>query len=226
MYKYDLHIHTSETSPCGMIAATDMIKVYKEKGYQGLVITDHYRKIFFRKSHGANWDEKVDDFLEGYQNAKEEARKYDMDVLLGIEIAFMENNEKANDYLVYGITEEMLKKPPNLLDLGIVGLSKFCRENDLLLYQAHPLRGYCYLEDIALLDGVEVHNGNPRHNSNNDKTEKIAKEHDLLMISGSDYHEIGDEDCGGIITSKRIKTNEDLIKVLKNRDYTLFRGNK
>ncbi|GMQ62660.1 PHP domain-containing protein [Vallitalea maricola] len=222
MYKYDLHVHTKETSPCSHVAAADMIEVYRDNGYSGVVITDHYRPVFFNTSEFATWEEKVEDFLRGYRNAKYQGDKYDMDVLLGIELAF--NNTKTNDFLIYGITEEILMKSKDLLNMGFEGLSKFCRENNLLFYQAHPLRGYCHLEDIALLDGVEVHNGNSRHDSHNDEIEVIASKNDLYMISGSDFHEYGDENNGGILTSNRIKTNNNLIKVLKSKDYTLFRG--
>lgn len=222
MCKYDLHVHTEETSPCANVAAADMMKIYKENGYSGVVITDHYRPVFFNNSKFTNWQDKIDDFLKGYRIAKSLGDKYDIDVLLGIELAF--NNTKTNDFLIYGITEAILKESPDLLSLGLEGLSKFCSQNDLLLFQAHPLRGYCHLEDITLLDGVEVHNGNPRHDSHNDEIEVIAGENDLYMISGSDFHDLGDENNGGIFTSHRIKTNDDLIKVLKSKDYTLFKG--
>lgn len=224
VYKYDLHIHTDETSPCGHVQAKEMIKVYHDCGYQGVVITDHLRKIFFRKSSGTTWCEKVDDFLTGYYHALEAAQPYDMDVLLGVEIAFMENNEKANDFLIYGITERLLKDTPDLIERGLEGVIAFCREHNLLIYQAHPMRGYCYPEYVERLDGIEVHNGNPRHDSKNADAEALALEQDKLMISGSDYHDIGDEDSGGIMTSERIYNNEQLVKVLRSNAYTIYRG--
>lgn len=224
MYKYDLHVHTKETSPCGNVSAKDMIKVYKNNGYSGVVVTDHYRPAFFCNNNYKTWNEKIDDYLKGYRMALTEGRKYDIDVLLGIELAFEVEGDKTNDYLIYGITEELLKSNPNLLELGIKGLSEFCRQNGLLLYQAHPLRKYCYLADMTLLHGIEVHNGNPRHDSHNDEIEKIAKDNHMPMISGSDYHDPGDENRGGIIVPTRLKTNEELLKILKSNDYTLFKG--
>ncbi|GKX29151.1 hypothetical protein SH1V18_16310 [Vallitalea longa] len=224
MYKYDLHVHTKETSPCGNVSAKDMIKIYKENGYSGVVVTDHYRPSFFDNSEYLTWDEKIDDYLKGYKLAYSEGEKYDIDVLLGIELAFKAEGDKTNDYLIYGITEELLRSNTDILELGITGLSEFCRENDLLLYQAHPLRKYCYLADITLLDGIEVHNGNPRHDSHNNEIEKIAKDNDMPMISGSDYHDPGDENRGGIFVSTRITTNEELLVILKSKNYTLFKG--
>lgn len=189
-----------------------------------MVITDHLRKIFFRNSKGTTWEEKVDDFLRGYEIAKEEGKKYGMDILLGAEIAFMENNEKANDYLIYGLTREILLRYPNIFEGEEVGVKALCDREGLLFYQAHPMRGYCQLIDASLLHGVEGYNGHPRHQSHNDQIQEVAKKLGLPMIAGSDYHDPGDEDHGGILTEIRIKDNETLLDVLRKGHYQLYKG--
>ena len=40
-YKYELHCHTKEVSRCGAVPAAEIVKMYKENGYDGIVITDH-----------------------------------------------------------------------------------------------------------------------------------------------------------------------------------------
>ena len=47
IYKYDIHTHTSEVSPCGKVEAEKVVELYKEAGYTGIVITDHYYEGFF-----------------------------------------------------------------------------------------------------------------------------------------------------------------------------------
>ena len=42
MYSYELHMHTAETSKCGRSSARDMVKAYYDKGFSGVVITDHF----------------------------------------------------------------------------------------------------------------------------------------------------------------------------------------
>ena len=37
--KVEMHTHTSETSPCAHINAKDVLKLYKEAGYDTVVIT-------------------------------------------------------------------------------------------------------------------------------------------------------------------------------------------
>ena len=46
IYKYDIHTHTSEVSPCGKVEAEKVVELYKEAGYTGIVITDHYYEGF------------------------------------------------------------------------------------------------------------------------------------------------------------------------------------
>jgi len=47
IYKYDTHVHTKEVSPCGKVPAIEVVKLYKDAGYHGIVITDHYCDSFF-----------------------------------------------------------------------------------------------------------------------------------------------------------------------------------
>ena len=71
------------------------------------------------------------------------------------------------------------------------------------------------------LDGIEIFNGNPRHNSSNDIAEMWAKKYDLMVTSGSDYHEYEDLGTGGIWFNKEIKDNKTLIEELNKRDYEI-----
>ena len=41
-YRYDLHVHTYEGSACARSLAADIADFYKAKGYDGIVITDHF----------------------------------------------------------------------------------------------------------------------------------------------------------------------------------------
>ena len=60
-YKYDLHIHTKEVSPCGRLSIEEIIDKYIEEGYSGLVLTDHFRKGYFRKCAREEWREKTEE---------------------------------------------------------------------------------------------------------------------------------------------------------------------
>ena len=44
--KFDLHVHTAETSKCGTISAPKLVDTYKANGYDGIVITDHLHETY------------------------------------------------------------------------------------------------------------------------------------------------------------------------------------
>lgn len=69
----------------------------------------------------------------------------------------------------------------------------------MVIIQAHPCRVGMSLANPSLLDGVEVYNGNKRHDSHNSLAREFAKKHGLKMTSGSDTHQIEDLARGGIM---------------------------
>ena len=42
MYKYELHMHTSEGSACARNTGAEMVDFYANMGYAGMVVTDHF----------------------------------------------------------------------------------------------------------------------------------------------------------------------------------------
>lgn len=212
-YKYDMHVHTAEVSPCGMVTASKLVQLYKEAGYAGIVITDHYFKDYFDSLGRISWEEKVDKFLRGYNYALAKGQKVGLNVIPGIELRFCEN---YNDYLIYGIDESFLNENPELYKLGLSKFRKLIANNDILIYQAHPYRSWVTPAPPSLLDGVEVFNGNPRQNNKNHRALAFAKTHSLKMISGSDFHQPEDLALGGIVITEEVRTPADLVSILRN----------
>lgn len=217
-YLYEMHAHTKEVSNCAVATAKDLVESYKGTEYKGIVLTNHLNEMTFKRIHmeDASWDEKIDHFLSGYNILKKEAGGR-FNVLLGVEINFYNT---ANDYLVYGVTEEFLRSNGDLMAMDLEELSKITHENGLLLVQAHPFRRDMEVADWKLLDGYEIFNGNPRHYSSNEIAEEWAKFHNKsLVLSGSDFHEIEDAGIGGVYFNKEIKTNGELLEELKAGNY-------
>lgn len=216
-----MHLHTHETSNCAHIAAKVAVEDYIKAGYDGIVVTDHLSPSTYMK-YGREllpWNKKVDFFLRGYKAMKKAAAGR-INVLLGMELRFR-TSEGDNDYLVYGITKEFLYAHPELLTLNIRQFYKLAQENGFLVFQAHPFRFGMKVTNPKYLDGVEIFNGNPRHNSNNDIAEMWAKKYDLMATSGSDYHELEDLGSGGIWFDKEITDNKTLVDELKSRNYEI-----
>lgn len=202
MFKYETHLHTDETSPCGKVPAVEAVRIYKNAGYTGIVVTDHYTRGFFEKQLFKSWDDKIDLYLAGYHKALEEGAKLDLDVHPGMEIQF---NENPNDYLVYGFDEQFLRTHKKLYKLGLEAFRKLTAGSGIIIVQAHPFRPRMIPAKPSLIDGVEIYNGNPRHDSSNHLALEYAKENGLKMLSGSDFHQVQDAARGGIIVGGRIE---------------------
>lgn len=211
-YKLDTHVHTSQTSPCGKVDAKELVHLYKEAGYDGLVITDHYYRAYFENLDQSNWEDKIKQYLQGYHNALAEGKRLGLTILLGMEIRFDENE---NDYLVYGLDEDFLYKNKQLYTLNLQTFYKLIQNTSIRIYQAHPFRPRMIPADPHCLHGIEIYNGNPRHNSNNQKAYDYAQQNQLQMISGSDFHQVQDIARGGIVLPEAPTTCKEFAQILK-----------
>lgn len=211
-FKYEMHCHTGCVSRCGRVEPEKIVKLYKDKGYSGIVVTDHYSPMTFDR----NWcpQKQIDFYLDGYRRMKACAGD-DFTVLLGIELR---HYFTANDYLIYGIDEDFLYSGGNLMKPWEKKIHAMVQEKGCLVYQAHPFRTGIRRCNPDYIDGVEVYNGKTNREQN-EQAYEWAKRENKLMISGSDFHNVKNLARGGIITNNAIKSNHDLLEVLRNSDF-------
>lgn len=212
LYRIDLHTHTKEVSSCGQVPARRLVELYHQAGYDGVVITDHFYEGYFESLTGLTWNQKIDCFLSGYRNAAEVGAKLGFHVLLGAEFRFTENN---NDYLMYGFEENFLLNQQALYSLSLAQFYQHTTNTNILIYQAHPFRSGMIPANPRYLHGVEVFNGNPRHNSRNQLAYEYAIKHGLKMSSGSDFHQPQDLGSGGIMVTEEITAATQLTRLLR-----------
>lgn len=134
-FKVDLHIHTATTSPCGEVEPEEIIALYTEAGYDGLVITDHFYKDYFENLGDIPWSRKIDCFLAGYRSAKAAAKG--LKVFMGIEYR---NIESDNDFLVLGLTQEFLYEHQESYLLPLEEAIDLFHSIGAIVIQAHPIR--------------------------------------------------------------------------------------
>ncbi len=218
-FRYDLHVHTRETSRCGHVSAADMVKSYKALGYSGIVITDHLHEDYTNTLPFKNdWDKCVSAYLAGYRLAKETAATLDFDVILGMELRLTEN---SNDYLVYGFDEDFLRSHPYMFRTNICAFYHAFKDQ-VLIIQAHPYRGGVDLQP-GCLHGLEVVNCNQRHENHNELALKLAAEQKpgFIRIGASDAHRTEDAGRAAMIFDHRIKDSMDLKTSLKSGKYRI-----
>ena len=49
IYKYELHSHTKECDRGAALGGAELVQLYKEAGYDGIMITDHYIERFYTR---------------------------------------------------------------------------------------------------------------------------------------------------------------------------------
>lgn len=217
-YKIETHCHTIEVSCCSHIGGRELARLYKQSGYGAINITDHFRPDRIRPDKGS-LEKQIDWFLSGYRAAKAEGDKIGLKVYFSIELGFEEN---WNDYLVFGVTRDMLMRAYEIFEMGPERFYGFCRQNGLLFYQAHPFRDGMTRVDPRFLDGIETANMHPRHDSRNDLAAAYASLAGLPGISGSDCHDASHVGRGGILAKYLPKDEFELRDLIKSGDFLLI----
>ncbi|MBQ3099910.1 MAG: PHP domain-containing protein [Clostridia bacterium] len=186
----ELHFHTKESSGCAEVSAYDAIPQYKENGYDLICVTDHFNRNHFWDHYyeGLTWEEAVDGWFAGWHAAKKAGEVHGITVLHGAEFKF---DGVPNDYLVFGVTDEMYYEIPYMFTWTPEQFSEFARKNNIFFAQAHPFRpNQIQTEPTALIDGAEIFNSHPEVPYDyNDLAKAWAKENNLIPICGQDYHE-------------------------------------
>ncbi len=216
--KIDLHVHTSEVSACGVLTGRETVERYADAGYDAIVITNHFARYNSNRFAAAGIDFCAR-YHEAFAKTAELGEKCGLTVLCGYELRFDQNE---NDYLVYGMTEAIASDCDRILAMTPREFSALAKENGILFYQAHPFRNHMTVVNPAYLFGIEIKNGNPRHDSRNDIASMWAEKFGLHRIGGSDCHEGEDVARSGIETDRKVKTMADLLEVLKSDDYTIL----
>jgi len=222
--RFELHSHTAETSRCSLLCGRDLALSYHALGYDGLVVTDHFSAAFFNEQPDLSWPEQVDRYLAGFDNARAAGAPLGLTVLFGLEVRFA--CSPVNDYLVYGPTREDLIAYPYAYDMGRRAFHQLCQAKGWLMLQAHPFRlpyrgqgAGCYVIDPADLDGIELYNAHPRHDSNNATALAFAQDHpEFVVTRGSDAHEPGELGLTDMTFAAPLETAKDLVAQLR-RNY-------
>ena len=219
-FKIDLHVHTAESSECGRLSGAQMAMIYKDRGYDAIVITDHF---YMSKRQSAlpieKWGKYIDSKLLGYYNAKDCSKNVGINVYLGAEYRYM-----GNDFLIYGLTPEMLYTED--FKNAFADNTKFLalkEKYSFAVFQAHPTRTVHHNTPVLsdVLDGYEVFNAS-HHNLNSDcniNAQKVCESEKKIAIGGSDSHYFYSVGKGGIITERLPKDSIDLKNMLLNKEF-------
>ena len=94
-FLYETHMHTCQASACGKCTGKEHARFYKEQGYTGIIMTDHFFGGNTAIDRKLPWEERIDLFWRGYEDAKEEGDRIGLDVFFGLE-----QNFRFDEYLI------------------------------------------------------------------------------------------------------------------------------
>ena len=66
-YIYETHCHTSQGSACGRATGAELARYYKDAGYDGIIVTDHFFNGNCAVDKNLRWEEKCERYCEGYK---------------------------------------------------------------------------------------------------------------------------------------------------------------
>lgn len=203
--KFDLHCHTQEGSLDGKLPIAEYIRLLREKGYHGMLVTDHNSYNGYRRYRDRLKD-KIGDFivLKGIE--------YDT-IDAGHILIIMPENVKLKLLECRGLPVRILQDIVHRHG-GVLGPAHPCGERHLSFtqtsaYKKHP-------EIMEKFDFVEGYNSCESDESN-EKAMELAKRYDLPTFGGSDSH---CADCVGTAyteISTTIAHESDLIACVKEK---------
>lgn len=221
-YRIELHAHTKPQSGCGEAEPEKLVEIYAGKGYDGIVVTNHFMGLSNDKEYmsGDTKEEQLKRYLAGYEDAKKVGEKLGLKVYLGLEIRFSKENN--NDYLIYGVDEEIASICYDNFREDLAYFRENVKLPKSVFVQAHPFRDGMELINPELLDGVETFNMHPGHNSRITFANRFAKENGFkIRTVGSDFHHVnrGHEGVSALRTKVLPKDSFHLAEILKSGDY-------
>lgn len=217
MYKTETHMHTAECSACASASGAQQADQYKALGYDTIIITDHFFNGNTSIDRDLPWEEKVERFCKGYENAKKRGDEIGLNVLFGLEYAW-----NGADFLAYGIDKQWLLDNPDLLDISVQEFCDRVHDNGGIVVHAHPFReAHWYIFELKFLpwhcDGVEVYNAGNREKIWNERAIWYAEQYGLTQTAGSDCHHIGGDRFFGVLTEFEISDITQYIDAVKNK---------
>jgi len=228
-YLYETHCHSREGSACAHNTGGELVHAYSNKGYSGLILTDHFFNGNTAVPTNLPWDERIYQFMLGYESAFAASKAITLEsptstfqVFFGWEYAY-----HGTEFLTYGLGKEFLLAYPNMLSWSISTYLDYVHEAGGFVSHAHPFRRADYIASVRLypdkVDAVEVVNKSHTNPTFDANALDYANKHHLLKTSGSDTHTIHKIGGGGVTFNYPINTISEFIQGIKNGESDYIR---
>ena len=221
MYKYETHSHTWPVSICARVSVEESLAFYKEMGYDGVFITNHFLDGNINIDKSLPYEAQIAFYFSDYEEGLRIGEKLGLKVFFGAELSY-----GGTDFLVYGLDKAWFLAHPEIMEMKKSRELEFFMESGALVIQAHPFREAAYIDHIRLfprqIHGVEVTNA-CRKDSENRLAEIYAEHYGLLKIAGTDNH-LGprQKKLAGVSFETPIESEADFVRRIMNGEAELF----
>lgn len=220
-YQYETHCHSSLCSRCAHSSPRELVHSFHQKGFAGLVLTDHFVHGNTCVSPTLPWEERMQCYYNAFLEAQDAAKGLDFDVIFGLEHAYGNGLEA----LCYGIDFNFLLENQ---DLDVIPITEFANRVHTyggLLIQAHPYRygGQELRFPLDCLDGIEVYNAGNTPETNL-MAMRLAMSSSFIMTAGTDLHSCDERKLGtaGIELPYQVHNGAELVEALRKREHRLI----
>ena len=218
-YLYETHMHTCQASACGKSTGREHVRRYTDLGFTGIIVTDHFFGGNSCIDRSLPWEEKINRFCSGYEDAWEEGEKTGLQVFFGWEQGYGDD-----EYLVYGLDKKWLLEHPEIEHCSRRRQLELAHEGGGCVIQAHPFRMRPYMTYIRLglrfSDGAEVANAG-NHPVNDLYARHYAEELGLVMTAGSDNHDssriLTQDQLYGVGLDQKLSSIHDYVSLILSR---------
>lgn len=222
MYLYETHLHTSPVSKCGHATVRECVEYYKEAGYAGIFITNHFIDGNIDIDPSRPYEERIQFFFSDYEEGVKIGQEIGLPVFCGVEMSL-----GGTDFLVYGLDKKWFLEHPEIEQMNKRDELEMMMQEGALVIQAHPFREAGYIDHIRLfprsVHGVEVYNA-CRTDFENRMAEEYAENYELLAFAGSDNHSGAHQSkYGGMQSETPIKDETDFVQKVKAGQMTIFK---
>ena len=220
-YLYETHLHTAGVSACATSRGSDYIKSYRDRGYSGIIVTDHFYNGNSALPRNIPWKEWVERFCRGYEEAREEGGRQGLDVFFGWEETF----DECDDYLIYGLDKDWLLEHPEVRNWTRGEQYRAVKAAGGCVVQAHPFRQHYYIHKVILstgcVDAIEAANAGNHEQSYDALALRYAKKINKPATAGTDTHDasqLRDGELYGVYLNRKLNSIADFVAAILNNE--------
>jgi len=204
--KVDLHSHTAEHSGCSDVPAVEMVRAARDRGLDGLVISDHHY-------HMTDADRRA-----------LEAAVPGIRLFRGVEIGLGGSGGPGSvweDIVV--VSDVPVPCGSNIPDGAIGHFADFVQRSGALTILAHPFRfhaGIAFDLDRFVPDAVELASLNTS-SSNHDRIVSLARHNRMNLVAASDAHDTNGAAIFCIDVDDEVTNERELAGAIRRGAFTL-----